>query len=147
MGHSTAVRVLATGPDVSQELMCRAVREGSHHCLFRDVISSSKDIHSKCWYSQVAFCKLCHLTLARDFANTDCCQCFSSFCCCSVAYLYPTLCDPMDCDMPGSLSVTVSWSLLRFMSNCNLKNGLILIMDGIEQFPWVFQFYFLLIHL
>ena len=38
MGHSTAVRVLATGPDVSEEVMCRAMREGSHHCLFRDVI-------------------------------------------------------------------------------------------------------------
>ena len=37
-------------------------------------------------------------------------------CCCSVAQLYPTLCDPIDCSMPGFLSFTVSWSLLKLMS-------------------------------
>ena len=26
---------------------------------------------------------------------------YSAFCCCSVANLYPTLCDPMDCSTPG----------------------------------------------
>ena len=34
----------------------------------------------------------------------------------SVAQSCPTLCDPMDCSMPGFLSMTNSWSLLRFMS-------------------------------
>jgi len=34
---------------------------------------------------------------------------------CSVAKLCPTLCDPMDCSMPGPLSSTVSQSLLKFM--------------------------------
>ena len=33
----------------------------------------------------------------------------------SVAQLCPTLCDPMDCSMPG-LSITNSWSLLKPMS-------------------------------
>ena len=40
-----------------------------------------------------------------------------SFCCyCSVAKLCLTLCDPMDCSMPGSSSFIIFWSLLRFMS-------------------------------
>ena len=30
--------------------------------------------------------------------------------------LCPTLCDPMDCSMPGPLSITNSWSLLKLMS-------------------------------
>ena len=34
----------------------------------------------------------------------------------SVAESCPTLCDPMDYSTPGSLSSTVSWSLLKFMS-------------------------------
>ena len=35
---------------------------------------------------------------------------------CSVAQSHLTLCDPMDCSMPGSLSTTNSWSLFRLMS-------------------------------
>ena len=35
--------------------------------------------------------------------------------CCSVAQLYLSLCEPMDCSMPG-LPVTVSQSLLKLMS-------------------------------
>ena len=35
--------------------------------------------------------------------------------CCSVAKSYLTLCNPMDCSMPGPLSSTISWSLLKFM--------------------------------
>ena len=38
------------------------------------------------------------------------------FCCCSVAQSCLTLCDPMDCSMPGLLSLTISWSLPKFMS-------------------------------
>ena len=34
----------------------------------------------------------------------------------SVAQSRPTLCNPMDCSMPASLSVTNSWSLLKLMS-------------------------------
>ena len=37
-------------------------------------------------------------------------------CCCSVAKLCPTLCDPMNYTTPGFLSFTISWSLLKFMS-------------------------------
>ena len=37
-------------------------------------------------------------------------------CCCSVAKSCVTLCDPMDCSMPNSLSLTISWSLPKFMS-------------------------------
>ena len=33
-----------------------------------------------------------------------------------VAQSCPTLCDPKDCSMPGSLSITNSWSLLKLMS-------------------------------
>ena len=39
-----------------------------------------------------------------------------SFCCCSVAKSYPALCNPMDCSMPGSLSFTVSQSLVKLIS-------------------------------
>ena len=35
----------------------------------------------------------------------------------SVAQLCLTLCDPMDCSTPGSLSLTISWSLCKFMSS------------------------------
>ena len=41
--------------------------------------------------------------------------CHLSICCCSVAQLCPTLCNPMDSSMPGSLS-TISWSLLKLRS-------------------------------
>jgi len=34
----------------------------------------------------------------------------------SVAQSCPTFCDPMDCSMPGVLSITNSWSLLKLMS-------------------------------
>ena len=37
-------------------------------------------------------------------------------CCCSVTKSCPTLCDPMDYSMPGFLSYTISWSLLKFLS-------------------------------
>ena len=37
-----------------------------------------------------------------------------NFCCCSVAQSCPTLCDPMDCKAP--LSLTISRSLLKLMS-------------------------------
>ena len=55
----------------------------------------------------------------------------SSSCCCSVAQLCPTLCNPTDCSTPGfpvlrhlpcpspypsSLSFTISWSLLKLIS-------------------------------
>ena len=42
----------------------------------------------------------------------------SSFqnCCCSRTQLCLTLCDPMDCSMPGFPSFTLSWSLLKLMS-------------------------------
>ena len=34
----------------------------------------------------------------------------------SVAHFCPTLCNPMDCSTPGSLSIINSWSLLKLMS-------------------------------
>ena len=37
-------------------------------------------------------------------------------CCCSVAQSCPTLCDPMDHSMPGSLSITNSQSLPKLIS-------------------------------
>ena len=37
-------------------------------------------------------------------------------CCCSVAWLHLTLCDPTNCSRRASLSFTVFWSLLKLMS-------------------------------
>ena len=37
-------------------------------------------------------------------------------CCCSAAQSCPTLCDPMDCSTPASLSLTISRSLLKLVS-------------------------------
>ena len=37
-------------------------------------------------------------------------------CCCSVTQSCLTLCDPMNCSMPGFLSFTISLSLLKLMS-------------------------------
>ena len=37
-------------------------------------------------------------------------------CCCSVAKSCPTLCDPVDCTHQAPSSLTISWSLLTFMS-------------------------------
>ena len=42
--------------------------------------------------------------------------CLSTGCCCSVAKLCPTPCDPMNCSIPGSLSFAISRSLLKLMS-------------------------------
>ena len=41
----------------------------------------------------------------------------SSFCCCSVSKSDLTLCDPVDCSTPASLSFTISRGLLKLMSN------------------------------
>ena len=41
---------------------------------------------------------------------------YESWCCCSVVKLCPTLWDPVNSSMPGSLSFTISWSLLKLMS-------------------------------
>ena len=41
------------------------------------------------------------------------CLSFHRVCSCLVAKLCPTLCNPMDCSMPGSLFFTVFWSLLK----------------------------------
>ena len=41
---------------------------------------------------------------------------YNNICCCTFAKLCLTLFDPMDCSMPGSLSFTISWSLLKLMS-------------------------------
>ena len=37
-------------------------------------------------------------------------------CFCSIAQPWLTLCDPMDCSLPGFLSITNSWSLLKLLS-------------------------------
>ena len=39
-----------------------------------------------------------------------------NFSCCSIAQSCPTVCDPMDCSTPGSLSFIISQSLLKLMS-------------------------------
>ena len=49
-------------------------------------------------------------------------------CCCSVAKLYLTHCDPMNCSAQAFLFSTISGSLLKFMSieSVMLSNHLIL---------------------
>ena len=49
-------------------------------------------------------------------------------CCFSVAKLCPTLCDPMDCSMPGSSVLQSLWGLLKFTftESVMLSNHLIL---------------------
>ena len=49
-----------------------------------------------------------------------------SCCCCSVAQLCLTLCNPMDCSMPASLSFTVSQSLLISIQLVMASNHLVL---------------------
>ena len=53
---------------------------------------------------------------------------FTFICCCSVTKSCQTLCNPMDWIMPGFPVFTISWSLLKFMSNewVMLSNHLIL---------------------
>ena len=38
------------------------------------------------------------------------------YCCYSMAQSYPTLCNPMDCNMSGLSVLHISWSLPKFMS-------------------------------
>ena len=43
--------------------------------------------------------------------------------CCSVAQSCPTLCNPMDCSTPASLSFTISWSLFKLMSTGSVMSS------------------------
>ena len=52
-----------------------------------------------------------NITVSKDL-NTFLLKC----CCCWVAKLCLTLCDPIDYSMPGSLSSTIFLNLLKFMS-------------------------------
>ena len=52
----------------------------------------------------------CHMTQPRSYVPPN------NYCYWSVTQLYPTLCDPMDCSTPGSLSFTISLSFLKLMS-------------------------------
>ena len=65
--------------------------EGAHTTLF----------HSQRWKTGIS-----------NHLNGDHIRC----CSCLVPQSCPTLCSPMDCSMPGILSFTISWSLLKFMS-------------------------------
>ena len=51
---------------------------------------------------------------------------YSSCCCCLIAKFDPTLCDPMDCSLPGSsvhgISQARNWSGLTFPSLGSLPN-------------------------
>ena len=55
---------------------------------------------------------------------------YNNICCCSFAKLCLTLFDPMDCSMSGSLSFTISWSLLKLMSIELLMSSSHLILCG-----------------
>ena len=64
---------------------------------------------------------------------------FSYFCCCTAIKLCPTLFHPMDCSPSGSLSFTISRSLLSFISTelVKLPNHLILC----QSLLLLFQFF------
>ena len=66
---------------------------------------------------------------------------FSNSSFCSVAKSCPVLCDPINCRCQASLSFTISWSLLRFMSveSVMLSNHLILCRPSL-LLPSVFPF-------
>ena len=49
-------------------------------------------------------------------SSCNCCNLHIALSCCSVTQLCPTLCNPMHYSMPGFLSFTISWSLLKLMS-------------------------------
>ena len=71
------------------------------------------------------FCKVNAIGAKKGYCNVGV---FGGDCCCPVAKPCQTLCDPMDCSTPGSLSFPISWSLLRFMSteSMMLSNHLVL---------------------
>ena len=50
---------------------------------------------------------------------------------------YPTLCDPMDCSMPGFPVLTISWRLLKLMSVESVmpSNHLVPFSSCIQSFP------------
>ena len=60
-------------------------------------------------------------------------------CCCSVAKLCPTLCDPWTAASQASLSFTISWSLFKLMSieSVMLSNSLI-VCHPLLLFPSIF---------
>ena len=69
------------------------------------------------------YCISLRVTVSRwQVATSSPVECVLQFwlmtciCCCSVTQSCPTLCDPMDCSTPGSLSSIISQSLFKFMS-------------------------------
>ena len=48
------------------------------------------------------------------------CRILVPLCCCSVAQSCLNLCDPMDCSTQTSLSLTIFWSLPKFMSMASM---------------------------
>ena len=75
--------------------------------------------HSRCLINSVAFlfC-VAHINSLVHFRKIPALSKIGLLtgCCYSVTKLCPTFCNPMDCSMPGFSSVTVSQSLLKFMS-------------------------------
>ena len=68
--------------------------------------------------SKVSLTRICRNTLSmRGVSAPHKVRCHFICFCCSVTMSCLTLCDPMDCSMPGSsLSATVSRSLLKFVT-------------------------------
>ena len=66
----------------------------------------------------VGICPLraCSQVTIQMFLHCPLSLTFQPFCCCSFTKLCATLCDPMDCSSPDSLSFTISQSLLKLMS-------------------------------
>ena len=75
---------------------------------------------SRCWWKPLSYSQS-----VRSTGNNWTCNWHQSSwrgslklpvcCCCSVAELCPTICDPMDCSTSGSPSFIISQSLLKLM--------------------------------
>ena len=90
------------------------VHSYSWQCLLISRILNFDEIYC----INISFCVECFLD-HKEFSPTvkcgDILLCFLLSCCCSVTQSCPTLCDPMDCSMPGFWSIISSRSLLKLM--------------------------------
>ena len=101
----------------------QGVNPGLPHCMQILYHLSHREAHI-----QHCSCLKCqHLLLCKGKTPPNCSHLFPTVYfltsriakityCCSVAQLCLTVCGPMDCIMPSSLSFTISWSLLKLMS-------------------------------
>ena len=102
-------------------LLCRQILYRLSHLLivlqksfFYFLESSPFFLHMQRFSPQPVYCLSFHILTSAFFFFKQCRSLSVQFS--SVTQSYPTLCDPMDCSMPGPLSITNSQSLLKLMS-------------------------------